>query len=284
MHVFPENAQNQGDRQEQQDSFGFSDHCDDGFLERAGFLALLADGMGGMAMGREAGDMAVQTLLEAYAVKSPEETVPEALRRAFHRANEAVWELGCRFGLQDSIGTTAMAAVVFEGKLFWAHAGDCRLYILRNDQLLQLSRDHNLCQRLVSQGVSEEVAASERQAEALTSFLGGREIPFLELASTPVELNPGDRILLCSDGLYRGLDAPELLRVLREESQDRAKALVTKVLERRISHQDNVTVLVLYVLDEHEPSEQDPAVGKVRSGSAGSGNFFSYLVRLWNKD
>lgn len=282
MRVSPANAQALGDRKEQQDSFAFSDHEDLEFLKRAGFLAVLADGMGGMALGREAGDLAAQTLLEAYAVKERKESVPEALRRAFERANRAVWELGCLSGCEDRVGTTAIAAVVFEGQLFWAHAGDSRLYLWRSGCLTQISRDHNLFQRLLGQGVPEALALMEPQAEALTSFLGAKTIPFLEVGPAPVELEGGDRILLCSDGLYRGLEDREIAGILCCEPQKSAQALVDGVLAKQLHRQDNVTVLVLAIEDE-EPV-MTGSKGKRLPGTLKPASFCACLKRLWKKD
>lgn len=281
MRVLPANAQALGDRNEQQDSFAFSDHQDLDFLERAGFLAVLADGMGGMALGREAGDVAAQALLESYAIKEGEESVPDALRRSFERANRAVWELGRLSGCEDRVGTTTIAAVVFRGHLFWAHAGDSRLYLWRSGCLTQISRDHNLFQRLVGQGVAEDLAALEPQAEALTSFLGARTIPFLEVCPAPVELEPGDRIMLCTDGLYRGLEDREIARMLSCGPQQSAQGLVDEVLARKLPRQDNVTVLVLSI--EEDRSEGAPE-GRGLPGVFHPACLLAGLKRIWNMD
>lgn len=284
MRIHPANAQAQGDRLEQQDSFAFSDHQDSSFVRRAGFLAILADGMGGMAMGREASDVAVQTLLEAYAVKKEGESVPQALERAFRRANQVVWEMGRESGFEGAVGTTAVAALVWEGKLFWANVGDSRLYLWRRGELRQISRDHNLRERLLEQGYSEEFASSAPQAEALTSSLGGRDIPILDVPSAPLLLEAGDRILLCSDGLYRGLDHEEIARILAERAEKSAQALLDDVLGRRYPFQDNVTVLVLDV-EEEAVSPGDVSLVKRRlPGALNPGEFFKNLCWPWKKD
>lgn len=283
MRVHPANAQAQGDRREQQDSFAFSDHRDAAFLQRAGFLAILADGMGGMALGREASDVAVQTLLEAYAVKEEGESVSRALERAFRRANRAVWEMGLKSGFEDSVGTTAVAAVVLEGKLFWANVGDSRLYLWRKGNLRQISRDHNLFERLREQGFPEESASSAPQAEALTSFLGAREIPVLDVPSAPLSLEVDDRILLCSDGLYRGLGEEDMARILAGPAETSAQALLDEVLGRHHPFQDNVTVLVLAV-EEEVSSGDDSILGRRLPGALNAGEFFRNWTWPWKKD
>jgi protein phosphatase len=241
------NGQHRGRRKRQEDSFAFSDPCDEAFVARAGFISVLADGMGGMARGREASSLAVETILEAYAVKSEAETVPAALKRAFIRANEVVFELGREVGLPGAVGTTALAAVFFEKKLFWAWAGDSRLYLWRRGSLHRLTEDHNLATRLEGEGVSPEAIARNPEREALTSFFGFPAIPHLGLSEVPLPLEEDDRILLCSDGLYRSLDEPEIAALLADDPRRAGEILVDRVLAKKRPRQDNVTALVVAV-------------------------------------
>src|ERR1700741_5013270 len=106
----PGNSQHLGARDEQQDSFGFSDPDDAEFVAHAGLLAVVADGMGGMAQGKMASKAAVDTFLRAYMSKTPGESIPAALSRALKEAASTVLSLGRENGLQDEIGTTLVAA------------------------------------------------------------------------------------------------------------------------------------------------------------------------------
>ena len=240
-------GQGRGTRLRQEDSFTCSDLSDRAFVERAGFLAVLADGMGGMAMGREASSVAVETVLEAYAVKGPGETVGEALRRAFVRANRAVFDLASEVGLAGSVGTTAVAAVLFEENLYWAWAGDSRAYLLRQGRLQSLTQDHNLACRLRQEGRSPREVACHPDREALTSFFGLAEIPLLGISESPLLLEEGDHVLLCSDGLYRSLSDEEMAAVLEGDPRLAGESLVAEALAKKRPRQDNVTALVVSV-------------------------------------
>src|SRR5579871_1082496 len=106
MRFLPGNAQHIGSRHSQQDSFGFGDPDDQAFLEHAGFLAIVCDGMGGMEYGDAASRTAVRAFLDAYRRKTPGETIPDALERSVHEANQQVVALASSLGLVEGVGTT----------------------------------------------------------------------------------------------------------------------------------------------------------------------------------
>src|SRR5436305_3497808 len=123
MIFTPGNAQHIGTRSEQQDSFGFSDPRDRTFTSHAGVLAVVADGMGGMAGGKTASRTAVKAFLDAYKLKRQNETIPAALNRALHFAHEAVRAAAQQIG-EENMGTTLLAAVTHGQGLYWISAGD----------------------------------------------------------------------------------------------------------------------------------------------------------------
>ena len=100
MRYLPSHAQHIGSRRYQQDSFGFADSGDDAFLAHAGFLSVLCDGMGGMEHGDVASQTAVRALLDAYAGKTPEESIPAALERSARAANQRVIQAALGLGLR----------------------------------------------------------------------------------------------------------------------------------------------------------------------------------------
>ena len=151
------NAQHKGKRREQQDSFAISDVSDAIFVEKGGILAALADGMGGMSLGREASALAVETMLESYAVKEDSESVDEALMRSLSRANMAVVELARKHDLEGSVGTTMIAAVIFRGSLYWISVGDSRIYLCRDGRLIQLTADHTYALELYEEASIGEI-------------------------------------------------------------------------------------------------------------------------------
>jgi protein phosphatase len=243
------NAQHKGKRREQQDSFAISDVSDAIFVEKGGILAALADGMGGMSLGREASALAVETMLESYAAKEDSESVDEALIRSLSRANMAVVELARKHDLEGSVGTTMIAAVIFRGGLYWISVGDSRIYLCRDGRLIQLTADHTYASELYEEASIGEISWNDAllhpQKGALTSFLGMERIPIVDRNAQPLSLRDGDRVLLCSDGLYRGLLSEEIVEEMRLSPREAAERLVLRVLAKDLPHQDNVTAIVL---------------------------------------
>jgi protein phosphatase len=129
MRFLPGNAQHIGARHSQQDSFGFSDPSNAAFTGHGGFLAIVCDGMGGMEFGDEASRTAVKTFLEAYARKTPEENIPEALERSVREANTQVVELAARLGMKDGVGTTLVAAALHKNSMYYISVGDSGLFL-----------------------------------------------------------------------------------------------------------------------------------------------------------
>ena len=270
MRFEPGNAQHIGTRKEQQDEFGFSALDDPEFVAHAGCLAVLADGMGGMANGAEASHVAVRVFLDQYRAKSASEPVADALRRAFEEANRAVFAAAEKCGLEGKMGTTLVAAVLRPGGIEWISAGDSRLYLIRNHRLFQVSRDHDLGAELDAAVDRGELAADEGRDHpdrgALTSFLGLPQVPKTDRSKHPAELLPGDRVLLCSDGLYRALSDEEIVAELGGSAAQAAERLVSAAVGKGLQSMDNTTVMV-FVCEDAPAGKTAGALS--RSPSAG---------------
>jgi protein phosphatase len=251
MKLTPGNAQWIGRRAEQQDAFGFTGFDQAYFLAHAGVLAVLADGMGGMSNGREASRLAVQGMLESYREKRPDESIPDALMRGLEVANTAVYELACASAGEGNVGTTLVAAAVHGEHLYWVAAGDSRLYLYRgaDGSLTQCTQDHNYGNELLLQVVDGELSRDEIENHpdrgALTSFLGMAEIPKVDCNLHPLPLTPGDRLLLCSDGIHGVLSEAEMKQLLTADAQPAADALITAVEAKAMDAQDNATAVVV---------------------------------------
>lgn len=260
MNIIPGNAQHIGARAEQQDAFGFSDIADKSFTRHGGVLAVVADGMGGLANGREASNLAVRTMLAAYAAKVSTETIPAALYRSITEANRAVYDFAHSQGKAGGVGTTLIATVLQGEELHWISAGDSRIYMIRDGRGTQINTDHVYARELrlrAARGeISPDQARNHPEREALTSFLGDREIAEIDRSAVPVLLKPGDRLLLCTDGLYRAVPENEMVAIaVRGSSSEAAEALVARALAARIPNQDNATVALLTVPEtaQHRP-------------------------------
>lgn len=249
MRVYPGNAQHIGSRKEQQDAFGFSDPRDREFVAHGGVLAVVCDGMGGHANGREAAQAAVSRFLASYGAKTVEEPPEEALRRALFDANESVRALAEAAGQLGNCGATLVAAVVRGDRLHWVSVGDSRIYLCDGKGLRQLTTDQIYARKLelaVQKGILTEAdAAVHPDREALTSFVGIESLKEYEVGTLEEPLREGVAVLLCSDGLFKVLSDPEILSLFQRDPTRWAEALQGEVLRRNHPHQDNVTVAIL---------------------------------------
>lgn len=247
--VIPGNAQHIGAREEQQDSFGFSDFENTDFVNSNGILAVVADGMGGMRLGKEASSAAVKKMLSGYMNKLLSMTIPEKLKSLLFDSNDAVQDMAQKAGLDYGVGTTLVAAAIHNGELYWISSGDSRIYLYRKRRLFQLTADH-IYAKLLSEEValgktSKEDAEMNPDRNKLTSYLGKPDIDEIDRNEKPFLLRSGDKVLLCSDGLYGNLTVEEILSEMEAPSQLAAEALVRKVLLKNQIYQDNLTAVVL---------------------------------------
>lgn len=253
-NVISGSAQHIGAREEQQDAFGFSALDDPEGVKRYGVLAVLADGMGGFAMGKEASQLAVQTMLHEYSGKTDGEPVPQALKKALYQANKAVYELALYHKLEWNVGTTLIAAVIQEGQLFWISAGDSRIYLYRGGVLVPLTRDHvyaNVLNMRVKAGqLSREEAESHEERHLLTSYLGIPKLDEIDANAAPLLLAAGDWVLLCSDGLYEELTESLLEEAAGMPPQHAAEFILQHILALQKPYQDNATIAILAVHSE----------------------------------
>ena len=202
MRIIPGNAQHVGNRSEQQDAFGFTDIDDTDLGAHGGVLAVMADGMGGMALGQQASHCAAQTLLTVYAAKAPDARIPTSLLTAVHQANTEVLQLAEEANLSGRVGTTMVAGVIHRDVLYWLSVGDSRLYVYRDDTLSQMTTDHVYAwelERAVEKGIlSQEEAEQHPERGSLTSYVGIQALQEIDTNESPLPLYIDDRVLLCS--------------------------------------------------------------------------------------
>jgi protein phosphatase len=244
LDITPDSAQHIGQRGEQQDAYA----C----LDRAAveYLAVIADGMGGMMLGKETAHVAVSTFIDAYGKNADANHAPNALRQAALDANAAVLKFADERGVRGDTGTTLIAAVIRDDELHWISVGDSRMYLLDRQSITQLNEEHNLkskLERLAARGlVDAEEVLENPQREALLSYIGIEELIDIDIPQTPTKLAPDCCVLLCSDGLYRAMPNEEILRVAwRSRPPEMARELVDAAIRKGRRHQDNVTAITL---------------------------------------
>lgn len=249
MEITPGNAQHIGSRKEQQDAFGISSLEDLGFISHGGVLAVVADGMGGLAEGARASGLAVKAFLAAYARKTEEEKIEEALERAILETNEAVSSLARDLQQEDNCGTTLVAAVVHESGLYWIYAGDSRIYLTDGKALQRLTEDHTYGRKLDNAAqlglIDPETAAAHPEREALTSYIGAEKIQEIGRGFLPGPLPRGASVLLCTDGLFKFLPEEKILHSYVPDPSKWVNKLVKAVIEEKAPGQDNVTAVCL---------------------------------------
>jgi PPM family protein phosphatase len=217
------------------------------------FLLIVADGMGGHPAGDVASQIAMSTLFEAFPAL-PEGDLGLALKQAYRRANEAVFQAGEDEPAHAGMGTTLTSALLHGKYATIAHVGDSRAYLLRGEALTQVTRDHTVVADEVAQGrITAEAARRDPRRNRLTHVIGTH--PRLESklpAIFELTLLPGDRLLLCSDGLYDVLDEDEMrLALLGQDPDAAARQLVEAAKER--GTRDNATAVVAAAIPTRVP-------------------------------
>ena len=168
-----------------------------------GHLAVVCDGMGGHAGGREASQAAVRTILESAREPSGELAPGLMLKRAVEAAGRAVYAVGGNAPPELRPGSTAVAVMLHAGGAEVAHAGDSRAYLVRGSRIERLTRDHSMVQQLVDSGVlTPEQAVAHPDANKITRASGHRARSRRRGArGAASRCEPADTILLCTDGL-----------------------------------------------------------------------------------
>ena len=233
-----------GRRDYQQDSFGQTT-----VLRNTGILAVLADGMGGLSGGERVSQKIVMEAL-TFGSTLQANQVPTALPGMVAGINRAVNQMLGPKGLYTS-GSTVVSALITGNALRWISVGDSRIYLYRDGQISQLSRDHDLLQDwmpdILEGKRSMAEALRDPNGRKLTSFIGMGELRHVDYNRTPIPLLPGDRVLLMSDGVYGTVSDAEMAAILRDcgSVQLAASHIGQRIMGAALPYQDNYTLIVL---------------------------------------
>ena len=215
-----------------------------------GPLFAVADGMGGHRGGEVASQLAVETLEKLF--KEGAGDLPDQVQEA----NRVVFERSVLDRKVAGMGTTLTAALVEGDRVRLAHVGDSRAYLLRDGTLRLLTEDHTLVHRMVSEGeISKEEAETHPQRSVLTRALGVDTV--VDVDDDSLQVRPGDRLLLCTDGLTSMVSEDEIEDVLRTvpDPQEAAQRLVRMANEA--GGVDNTTVVILDFSDDDAAGRPD---------------------------
>jgi protein phosphatase len=219
-------------------------------LAKRGVLAVVCDGMGG----HEAGEVASRLAIEAYAkqVRSDDADPQKLLVRAMEAANHAVVDASRRESKLSGMGTTCTAVLLRQGLAYCAHVGDSRCYMIRDGDIFLMTEDHSAVMELVRRGaISLEEARHHPDKNVISRALGSHRDVEVTAWPQPLVVRPGDRFLVCSDGLY-DLVTDDDIRVVAGgyAPQEACDRLVVMARER--GGFDNISVAVL-AMGEHQP-------------------------------
>lgn len=209
----------------------------------SGYLAVVADGMGGHSTGEVASQKAVEIIRRE--LSASRSYPPAALARAVQSANMEIFDYAAEHPEHHGMGTTLSTVFIDDQIGLVGHVGDSRVYLVREGGIRQLTFDHSWVAERVRQGVlSQDEAKHHRLRNVITNALGA--LPKVKLDLSYFEVQVGDRLLLCSDGVSMLLSEDQLLGVLLEQHPEAATQALIAEANRRGSP-DNVTAVVLQV-------------------------------------
>lgn len=216
-------------------------------------LFVIADGMGGHVAGDVASSTAIDAIEENRNQANAED--PQTLAGLVHEANAAIWARATGDSSLQGMGTTCTLVYIDGPRAHVAHVGDSRAYRLRAGDLEQLTEDHTLVARMVKEGrIPAEEAERHPQRNIVTRVLGAASDVSVDLLA--IDLNDGDRLLLCSDGLNSMVDRGDIEAVLERERDPQRAADALVELANEAGGEDNTTVLVI---DVHEDERRGSA-------------------------
>ena len=234
-------------------------------------LFVLADGMGGHPEGEVAAQLALQTVSSLFqkqarpAIKDTSEFLTSAVMAAHHQ----IIRYASEKGMLDTPRTTLVAAILQGPGATWVHCGDSRLYVVRDGELLTRTRDHSYIEQQSAGGARIE----HINRNILFTCLGSPTKPVFDITG-PVFLQQGDKLLLCSDGLWGTLSDDEIVKHLVAKSvSDAVPDLVEAALKAGGEHCDNVTVLAM----EWETPDAFESTRGVSTDSISDGVFASTI-------
>ena len=256
-----------GGREKNEDRMGY---C---YTRDAGLFAL-ADGMGGHPEGEVASQLALQTLAALFQREAkPRLTEPlRFLHESIIAGHHQLLRYATERALMDTPRTTLVACVIQGNAAYWAHCGDSRLYLVRGDKLVARTRDHSYSE--LQETLSHVVPMGDRfNRNVLFTCLGSPGKPVVDTAG-PLLMQPGDRVLLCSDGLWGSVADTTIAAVLTSHAiSDAVPELVERALRVAGDKSDNVTALAV----EFEAAEDVDGSAGVRTTALGDEVFASTI-------
>ncbi len=213
--------------------------------DKNGFLAIVADGMGGHKSGEVASKMAIDLIPDIYYETDGYNLVK--LETAFLKTNNAIYEKSNSENQYSGMGTTCTAVVLKQNKLYFAHVGDSRLYLFRDNELTQLSTDHTLVQKMLDEGsLTTAEANNYPQKNIIWQAMGTAKSLKVQMNKKPLEIYVNDRLLLCSDGLTDMLNDSEIKQILQMKSLNMVASCLIALAKEKGGY-DNISIIIIEI-------------------------------------
>lgn len=233
-------AQTKGERKEQEDSFAT-------VLTDNKIMAVLADGMGGYSQGKLASSLAVNSFVRELSRGGNIHPIEVFFRNTALLCNQKVLEKS----KGKKLGTTLVAVMIDQGYLYWVSIGDSAIVLFRDKEFINLNQKQIFQRVLEAQYLSGQITESELlknpKKKRLTNYIGHEAFREIEISNRCLKLKQGDKIILCSDGVYNSLSELEMEEVLSQNitPTQAAEAIIGIIKRKNVSNQDNATIIIL---------------------------------------
>lgn len=214
-------------------------------------LLVLGDGLGG----RAGGEFAAQTLIDVVSDQFQNATLPienpkEFMTQALHRAHFAVIDRGKKQEPPVNPGTTAVLCLIQNGRAWWAHVGDSRLYLFRGSVPIYRTKDHSYVEKLYQHGkISHDKRSNHPLRNYMTRCIGLSDNVPEVTASNEVMLHAGDIILLCSDGMWEPLDDMKMgMKIMEGRLSDALSSMAEEAEKEKYPNSDNITAVAIQIM------------------------------------
>ena len=239
-------------RSENQDFGTYTTPREESHSHPGGRLLVVADGMGGHRGGATASRLAGETVKAQY-LGSETYDISQALREALARANARIFSEAQANPDLRGMGTTTSALVVKNNQAWFAHVGDSRIYVVRGDDIRQITEDHSLVASMVREGLlTAKEAETHPRRNVLQRSMGVSEDVDIDV-NGPFDVQKDDVFILCSDGLHGLVKEPELKEIAALPIDQAATEYVKRALSRGAP--DNVTVIVAKIVPADDPGD-----------------------------
>lgn len=213
-----------------------------GYYEEGDFgIYIVADGMGGHNAGEVASNLAKDVLLSYVLNHRDEESPQEILNEALQNANRRIYKEGLLNEKCNGMGTTITAALLRGNELTVVNVGDSRVYVLKEDKLIKVTKDHSLVQELLDNGtITIEEAKNHPNKNVITRAVGTN--PVVKADYYELDIREISKVLLCSDGLTNEVTEEEILNLIKSDDEDQCLQLIN--MSKENGGRDNISVII----------------------------------------